>query len=156
LIRAAQSKKPVNIALAAQNFFDSMRLPAPRPSYEPPHGTLVNLPTIFESGDHGALTGSFQLAGMTVTVTAKPTLWTWRFDPGHSEQFNQPGGRYPNTSVAYTYLTTGRRVVTVTTTWTASYTVNGAGNSRPVAGFVTRSGSVPVPVHEATSRLVSQ
>src|SRR5664280_1841924 len=90
------------------------RAAAPSPSFQPPGGTLVNLPTIFDAGSGPASPAGFDLAGLHITVTPKPLRWTWTFEPGVTQAATLPGGTYPNKDVTYTYRTTGPRAVTVT------------------------------------------
>ena len=147
----------LDIAGAAQDFFDHMPLPAPGPSFQPASGAVVNTATIFTAGADAAAPqeSSFDLGGITVTVSATPAYWLWQFEPGVSEQFTSPGGGYPNKDVTYTYHSPGTRTVTVTTVWKATYTA--PGGTAAVAGEVSRtSPPLQVPVYEARSQLVSE
>jgi len=151
----AGAAPPLDITGAVRNYLESLPLPAPSPSFQPPGGTLVNLPTIFDAGSGPASPAGFDLAGLHITVTPKPLRWTWTFEPGVTQTANLPGGTYPNKDVTYTYRTTGPRAVTVTAVWGATYRVNG-GADQPVDGTVTRtSAPITVPVYEARSELVA-
>src|SRR5664280_1604684 len=110
----AGAAPPLDITDAVRNYLESLPLPAPSPSFQPPGGTLVNLPTIFDAGSGPASPAGFDLAGLHITVTPKPLRWTWTFEPGVTQTANLPGGTYPNKDVTYTYRTTGPRAVTVT------------------------------------------
>jgi hypothetical protein len=151
----AGAAPPLDITGAVRNYLESLPLPVPSPSFQPPGGTLVNLPTIFDAGSGPASPASFDLAGLHITVTPKPLRWTWTFEPGVTQTATLPGGTYPNKDVTYTYRTTGPRAVTVTAVWGATYRVNG-GADQPVDGTVTRtSAPITVPVYEARSELVA-
>ena len=146
---------PLDVAGAVRTYLDSLPLPTPNPSFQPPGGTLVNLPTIFDAGSRPAPPAGFDLAGLHITVSPKPLRWTWTFEPGVTQTATLPGGTYPNKDVTYTYRTTGPRAVTVTAVWGATYRVNG-GADQPVDGTVTRtSAPITVPVYEARSELVA-
>jgi hypothetical protein len=152
-----KSSRPVNFAAAARHYFDQMPLPPPRPSFEPPRGAIVNLPTVFAAGGPRELTRTFDIGGIPVTVVARASSWVWTFDQGVVESFDQPGGRYPDQAVTYTYDTAGTRLVRVVVYWTAKYRVGRYNEWWPVTGApVPRAGTVRVPVHPAQSVLVSQ
>lgn len=130
-------------------------LPDADPSFQPADGGIVNLPTIFAAGEPKTITTQpFDVLGFEVVVTAK-ARWEWTFDRGVTEEFDQPGGAYPDDSVTYTYVTTGQRRVSVTTYWTATFTVNGDGPfAVPGPEISKTAGPIQVPVREARSVLV--
>lgn len=102
-------------------------LPVARPSFQPAAGGIVNLPTIFASGEPQTLrTEPFDVLGFTVVVSAR-ARWVWTFDPGVVEPFAGPGGSYPDMSSAHTYPSPGERSVSVTTFWRGTFTVDGRG-----------------------------
>ena len=130
-------------------------LPDAEPSFQPAEGGIVNLPTVFSAGEPKRfITEPFDVLGFQVVVTAEAS-WEWKFDRGVSKTFSVPGGRYPDDSVSYTYETKGARQVAVTTTWDATFTVDGAG-PYPVTGppITKTAGPLQVPVREARSVLV--
>ena len=130
-------------------------LPGQQPSFQPPNGGLVNLPTIFAVGQPGSIgPESLSLLGFDIVLTADAG-WTWTFEPGVSQAFDVPGGRYPNQDVTYTYEQPGPRSVSVTTTWTGEFTADGLGPF-PVAGPpVTQTADLALDVREARARLVA-
>src|SRR5215210_8922070 len=130
-------------------------LPDADPSFQPRAGGIVNLPTLFAAGEPATIkTEPFDVLGFSVVVTAH-ARWEWAFDNGVTEEFDEPGGAYPNMDVAYTYARPGSRQVTVTTYWRAEFTVNGDGPFRvPGAEISKTSGPMPVPVREARSELI--
>ena len=130
-------------------------LPDASPSFQPRAGGIVNLPTVFSAGEPAVMrTEPFDVLGFTVVVTAK-ARWEWAFDNGVVQEFDSPGGAYPDMSVAYTYETPGARDVTVTTYWRAEFTVNGDGPFSVPGGEISKTaGPMAVPVREARSELI--
>ena len=130
-------------------------LPDAAPSFQPAEGGLVNLPTLFASGEPESITTEpFDVLGFTVVVTAK-ARWVWEFDSGVTQDFDKPGGAYPNDDVAFTYQDAGTRDVTVTTYWDASFTIDGAGPYQVPGPEISKTaGPMTVPVREAQSELV--
>lgn len=130
-------------------------LPDARPSFQPRAGGIVNLPTLFASGEPPTLrTQAFDVLGFTVVVTAT-ARWEWTFEPGVTETFTKPGGGYPDQSVSHTYPGPGQRQVSVTTSWRAQFTVNGDGPfAVPGPELTKTSGPFPLPVRAAHSELV--
>jgi hypothetical protein len=130
-------------------------LPDAHPSFQPSAGGIVNLPTLFASGEPRKLTTeAFDVLGFSVVVTAT-ARWEWTFDDGVTKRFDEPGGAYPDQSVAHTYPDPGTRGVRVTTYWRATYTVDGDGPF-PVPGpeLSKTAGPMTVPVRSAHSELV--
>lgn len=131
-------------------------LPKPAPSYQPSEGALVNLPTIFASGQReGVEHDEFELFGMAVHVDAQPS-WRWDFGDGDVERTTKAGGRYPDTSVAHTYTGAGARTVTVHASWSGTFTVDGLGPFEVAGGPVTQNATLDVVVREAGGRLVGR
>jgi hypothetical protein len=130
-------------------------LPSADPSFQPADGGIVNLPTIFAAGEPDRVeVEPFDVLGFSVTVTATAE-WQWTFDEGVMRTFDVPGGAYPDDSVSYEYATTGDRSVSVTTSWTAEFTVDGQGPFAVPGPPITKTaGPVTVPVREARSQLV--
>ena len=127
----------------------------PAPSYQPVRGAIVNLPTLFASGQPARYEGEpHDLAGFTVQVFATAT-WEWTFEPGVTRTFDQPGGPYPNYSVAHTYEDTGTYEVELVTNWSAEYTVNGEGPFPVPGGPITQTAELTVDVREARAVLVA-
>ena len=114
-------------------------LPDAAPSFQPAQGGLVNLPTIFAAGEPESVTTEpFQVLGFTVVVTAT-AHWDWTFDRGVEQGFDKPGGAYPNDDVSYTYASAGDRDVSLTTTWDATFTIDGGGPYTVPAPAITKT-----------------
>jgi hypothetical protein len=130
-------------------------LPDAHPSFQPKAGGIVNLPTLFAAGEPKSLTTeAFDVLGFSIVVTAQ-ARWVWTFDEGVTKAFAEPGGGYPDRSVAHTYDGPGARAVSVTTFWRAQFTVDGDGPF-PVPGpeLSKTAGPVQVGVREARSELI--
>ena len=130
-------------------------LPSADPTFQPADGGIVNLPTIFSAGEPEQVEiEPFDVLGFSVTVTAT-AAWEWTFEDGVTRTFDVPGGVYPDDSVSYEYASTGDRSVSVTTSWTAEFTVDGQGPFAVPGPAITKTaGPVTVPVREARSQLV--
>ena len=90
----------------------------------PSHYTpVVNTATYFTATGGGTRTGTFGPQGVRLTITATPT-YVWDFGDGSAPyETSSPGGPYPSGDVTHTYTTPGARTVTLTTRWTATFTV---------------------------------
>jgi hypothetical protein len=130
-------------------------LPDAAPSFQPVSGGIVNLATLFASGEPETLTTEpFDVLGFTIVVTAR-ARWDWTFEPGVAETFHAPGGAYPDDSVAHTYAGPGTRRVGLTTYWHARFTVNGEGPFAVPGPEISKTAApLTVPVREARSELV--
>jgi hypothetical protein len=130
-------------------------LPDADPSFQPRQGGIANLPTLFAAGEPKSIrTDPFDVLGFEVVVEAD-ARWEWTFEPGVTEEFTEPGGAYPDQSVAWTYETTGTRDVSLTTYWKATFTVDGDGPyAVPGPEISKTAGPLVVPVREARAVLV--
>jgi hypothetical protein len=150
-------EKPTSVADVGEIVHERVinYLPNASPSFQPAEGGLVNLPTIFASGEPATMqTEPFDVLGFSIVVTAK-ARWEWTFDHGVMKPFAQPGGVYPNDDVAYTYADPGGRKVSVTTYWDASFTVDGDGPFQVPGPEISKTaGPITVPVRQARSELV--
>jgi hypothetical protein len=143
---------PGELAGALRRPFEQL-LPAQRPGFQPRVGALVQLPTIFYSGQPAGVSGTTRVFGFDVEITAEPT-WTWRYEAGVTVSTALPGAPYPNKDVTHTYTTTGARTVGLTTTWRGAYTV-ADDPSRPIRTPVVQATTLPLRVYQARSELVA-
>ena len=151
------ASRPVAVAEVGARVRDRFvdLLPPPKPSFQPPDGALVNLPTVFASGQReGERADEFELLGFPVQVVAQPS-WTWDFGDGGALTTTEAGGRYPDMSVRHTYREAGQRRVTVTSSWTGTFTVDGLGPFAVTGGPVTQAADLEVTVREAAGQLVT-
>jgi hypothetical protein len=125
------------------------------PSFEPPTGAFVNLPTLFAANTPQAETFNVILLGQQVTLNVV-AMWTWDFGDGGSLTTSNPGGRYPNTSLNHNYRHASNYVVLLTTNWTGTYSLNGNAAIVIPGGPIPRpSAPLPLAVHEAHGVLVT-
>lgn len=144
-------------AVPAFTLADFRRLPLPKAgvNVQPATGrTLVSVPTNLYATSRPA-TFRVTLLGTPVLVRARPTAWTWTYGDGSSRTFSTPGAPYPDLGTAHTWTAPGRRTVTLTTTWSGTYSVAG-GPALPVDGTASVvSPSVEIVVVETRAELVA-
>ena len=151
---AGPSEAPISVEELGQRVADRVRQAAPaiQIKYQPPGGALTQLPTVFRSGQPKSLSRDDSIAGFQVHFDASAS-WVWSWGDGKSTSTTDPGGKWPDMSVAHTYRQSGRVNVEVKTTWDATYSVNGQG-SFPVQGdAVTQTDSVGLRVKQARAVL---
>ena len=97
---------------------------------------LVNLDAIvYTSSNERTMTTTVN--GTPVTVVATPVSYTWTWGDGTTTTTTDPGAAYPNQTVTHRYASTAQDVtITLTTTWTATFTPDGQ-HTQPVTGTIT-------------------
>ncbi|MCG2799687.1 MAG: hypothetical protein L6367_14275 [Cellulomonas sp.] len=113
---------------------------------------LVNKETIAYT-DPGPQVLTTQVLGTTVTFTLTPATFTW--DYGETAfTTTSPGHPYPDHDVSYPYEKLGTGQVTVTTSWTATYTLDDDPTVLPVPGTATTTtSSSTFEIREAAAHL---
>lgn len=136
--------------------FRRMTLTPSRLTVQPDRGwVLVNKPTVVYS-DLADQVLSTTILGTAVTVTAHPGSFRWDFGDGTVTSTTSPGHPWPDHDVAHPYSRTGTYAVTLTTTWTATYTLAGDPQVRAVPGTAsTTSTSASFVAQELRSHLVA-
>ena len=128
--------------------------PVARPRFQPNESALTALPTNFRSGQPSSVSRSESIAGMSVDFEARAG-WRWTWGDGTAPlSTNEPGGSWPKRTVTHTVREPGSARVTLRTSWTAEYWVNGAGPFAVGGGPIEQSASLTVPVKEARSVLI--
>ena len=90
---------------------------------------------VYTSGD--SQTMETQVGGAPVTIVATPASYTWDWGDGTTTTTKDPGAAYPDHTVFHKYSHTADNVViSLTTTWTATYSVEG-GPAQPISGTLT-------------------
>ena len=90
---------------------------------------------VYTSGD--SQTMETQVGGTPVTIVATPASYTWDWGDGTTTTTKDPGAAYPDHTVFHKYSHTADNVViSLTTTWTATYSVEG-GPAQPISGTLT-------------------
>jgi hypothetical protein len=165
---ASPNAQPIDlgdIAAQAETVVQTLTPPQPSIRIQPDGTTLVGNPTVFSASDLADVTPPSlvnPLSGKALQLTVRPSTWTWDFNDGTRPVTTQ-GPPPPYTAgspmselLTHTYKRSADVVVTVTVTWTASYTISGVAGVRAVANRVTSQQSVPLKVRQARSQLVSR
>ncbi len=149
---------PTTVADVAATLHDRVleNVPDLLPTMQPADRTLIQLPTLFASGQPEHLgERTFDLVGFQIVLQGKAT-WDWDFGDGASVSTQEPGGAWPDTSVAHTFTSAGHFPVEVTSSWEAWFTVDGMGPFR-VGGepVVQVAPPLDVEVLQARAELVA-
>lgn len=92
----------------------------------PQQRVVTQIPLVCESGQSSQVhRWSHNVAGSTVSISAQPK-WVWNFN-GRSWITDQPGGKYPDQSVTFTFQRHGRAEIGVQSVWTGTFTVGNLG-----------------------------
>ncbi|MFC0716121.1 hypothetical protein, partial [Cellulomonas biazotea] len=136
---------------------DFRRLPlaAPVLRLQPDRGwVLVNKETIVMT-DPTAQTLRTDLLGYGIDVIATPTLYTYDFGDGHTLATTSPGNPYPDHDTFHRYENLATVTITLTTTWTGRYRVDGTTVWHDIPGTAqTTTTSTPFTIEERRARLV--
>ncbi len=147
---------PATVILTAADF-SRLPLTPSAPQLQPADGHgLVNADLIVYT-DPATQTLSTTILGTPVTVRATPTRYAWDFGDGTPPLLTtDPGAPYPHHTVARPYTAPGTYQLTLRTTWTGTYQVNGTGPWLPVLGTaLTTSPPQTAQIDEAHTVLVS-
>lgn len=115
---------------------------------------LVNKPTVV-STDSASQTLTTTILGTLVTITAKPAGYTWDFGDGETLVTTDPGRPWPDADLSHAYARVGAYRITLTTTWSATYTVDTDPTVRQVPGTAATSTAADVTVEERRAHLVA-
>jgi len=119
-------------------YFQTLPLPQLTTRQQPPGNALVNLPVIFFTDSPTAQTFTVDIRGFTVVIVAGATQFTWHTGDGTDLVTDGPGAPYPDQTITHEYRS-GTYTAFLTTTWGATYSVNG-GASADVPGTTTTDG----------------
>jgi hypothetical protein len=131
-------------------YFQTLPLPQLPTRQQPPGNALVGLPVIFFTDGPTTQTFSLDIRGFTVDITATATGFTWHTGDGTDLTTTDPGAPYPDHTISHDYAT-GTWTAGLTTTWTATYSVDGGvaapcpAAPRPTARPSPSPSSRPVP-----------
>lgn len=127
------------ITTAVAHHLDSLTLPAPALTVDPPGRAVTGLPVIVAAGAQPTYRASFFAAGVPVDIALDPARWTWTFDAAAPMTTTTPGHRYDGHSpldgtyyVEHTYATPGTHRVALAVTWTGHYLIRGLADAEPV------------------------
>ncbi len=118
-------------------------------SYQPADGmAVINLPFVaYTSGASQTL--QTMILGTAVTIEATPVGFAWDYGD-NSEVFRtkDPNRPYPNHAYEHVFAHVGKARVTLTTTWSGRYSLNGS-TWQAIAGTTTTTEvSAPITVNE--------
>jgi hypothetical protein len=119
-------------------YFRTLPLPQLATRQQPPGNALVNLPVIFFTDSPTAQTFTVDIRGFSVVIVAGASQFTWHTGDGTDLVTDSPGAPYPDQTVTHAYRS-GTYTAFLTTTWSATYSVNG-GASADVPGTTTTDG----------------
>ncbi|QPL04831.1 zinc transporter [Actinomyces respiraculi] len=122
---------------------------------QPPGDQVIVTMDLIVYTDPSPRTLTTTIAGTGVTITATPISYTWSWGDGTSTTTTDPGRPYPHQSVVHRYHKRDNNVVvSLTTTWAATYTIDGQSTTRPVTGTITTTEtSTPFTLIRLTSIL---
>ena len=104
---------------------------------QPPGEQVIVTMDLIVYTDPSPRTLTTTVGGTPVTVVVTPVSYTWDWGDGTTTSTTDPGAPYPNQTVVHRYRKRLKGVVvTLTTTWSATFSVDG-GPPQPVTGTVT-------------------
>ncbi|HEU0129459.1 MAG TPA: hypothetical protein VFQ85_00525 [Mycobacteriales bacterium] len=145
----------------AREYLRRMTPPAAAIGVQPPAGkVLVNKAAYFAATGAAPMTETFGPAGARLTLTATPS-YVWDFGDGSAAfETASAGGPYPTGDVTHVYRDAARPTVTLTTRWSATFTVVtnlGTFGPFPVGGPpVAPSSTRVLTVREGRAELVAR
>ena len=120
------NRRPPTTPPTAAQVRDAVGIPDPTIATNPQAKTLAGLRTDYWYTGPTERTVTVELNGFTVTATARATSYRWQFGDGAEKTTNVPGTpEQPAATHAYQYR--GTKVITLTVTWTGSFTFAGPG-----------------------------
>ena len=108
----------------ATKFWDTIRLPVPRPTTRPDYAITGKL-TYLQAGDTNTpapWTRQTPFGPLTITAHGTYTV-NWGDATPTSGPYTNPGGPYPSGTITHTYDNTGTVTITVHEAWTATWNI---------------------------------
>lgn len=121
-------------------------------AYQPNGHPVTQLPTIFATGQPRTFEHTDTIAGFELSLVAT-AHWRWNWGDGSTSETREPGGSWPNVSLAHTYRQAGSMRAAVTATWDAHYSVAGGGSLRVPGRPVSQTAQISLPVRQARAVL---
>jgi hypothetical protein len=119
-------------------YFRELPLPQLTAQQQPPGNALVGLPVIFFTDDPTEQTFTVDIRGFSVVIVARATSFSWDAGDGTVLTTTDPGAPYPDQTITHDYAS-GTYATSLTTTWGATYSVDG-GAQATVPGTTTTVG----------------
>jgi hypothetical protein len=137
---------PGQLQATIDTYFQRIPLPAPKLRIAPADNAVVNLPEIVSADAPAQTTFTVDVAPFpTVTISARVS-WEWDFGDGGTLVTSSPGRPYDSNDpdatdyLSHTYRTASEGwPLSVTSVWTATYTVQGLPGQLVVDGTVRRT-----------------
>ena len=137
---------PAQLQATVDDYFQRIPLPTPGLRVSPADNAVVNLPEIVSANAPGRTTFTVNVAPFpTVTINAT-VRWLWDFGDGETLTTSTPGSAYnpADPDIAHYVTHTYRKAnpgwrLSVTSVWTATYTVAGMPGTQTVSGAVRRT-----------------
>jgi hypothetical protein len=137
---------PAQLQATVDSYFQRIPLPAPTLRLAPADNAVVNLPEIVSADAPAQTTFTVDVAPFpTVTIVTKVN-WEWDFGDGTTLETTSPGRPYdanePDATdyISHAYLSASDGwALSVTSVWTATYTVQGIPGQLAVTGAVRRT-----------------
>jgi hypothetical protein len=120
-------------------YFQTLPLPQLTTRQQPPGEALVGLPVIFFTDSPTAQTFTVDIRGFAVVITATASGYAWDTGDGTVLTTTDPGAPYPAQTITHDY-SSGTYTAALTTTWSATYSVDG-GVQADVPGTTTTQGA---------------
>ncbi len=120
-------------------YFQTLPLPQLTTRQQPPGEALVGLPVIFFTDSPTTQLFTVDIRGFTVDIAATASSYTWDTGDGTVLTTTDPGAPYPAETITHDY-SSGTYTASLTTTWSATYSVDG-GVSANVPGTTTTQGA---------------
>ncbi len=122
------------------SYFQRLPLPQLATKHQPPDDGLSGLPVIFYTDSPTTQTFTLDVRGFTVVITAAAQRYTWHTGDPTTPTITSadPGRPYPDQTVEHSYRS-GTYTALLTTTWGATFTVDGSAPT-DVPGTTTTEG----------------
>ena len=151
---------PAQLQATVDEYFQRIPLPAPKLRLAPADNAVVNLPEIVSADVPAQTTFTVDVAPFpTVTIAAKVS-WQWDFGDGATLETSHPGRAYDGSDpdatdyISHTYRHANDGwPLSVTSVWTATYTVQGMPGELAVTGAVRRTTTHALPAAEYSGTL---
>jgi hypothetical protein len=151
---------PVQLAAMVADYFKRIPLPEPGLHIAPADNAVVNLPEIVSADVPATTTFTVAQAPFPVVTINAEVRWEWSFGDGATLVTSSPGKAYDGTDpadggyVTHTYKAANKAwPLTVTSVWTATYTVQGVAGVQLVTNAVQRTSAHPLAAAEYGSVL---
>jgi len=119
-------------------YFQTLPLPELATRQQPPGNALVGLPVIFFTDSPTTQSFTVDIRGFDVDIDATASGYAWDTGDGTVLTTAVPGAPYPDQTITHDY-SSGTYTATLTTTWSATYSVDG-GVRLDVPGTTTTEG----------------